>query len=132
VELRRYHLETLHRAEHRNGRRYDAVAVQKGGADEAENDDYLFAHLVLGALLLLKNQCEESEDASFPAIVGAQDEDQILDADDENERPYDERQNSIDILGDRGESVFRLEALLKRVKRTRADIAVYDAERYES
>jgi hypothetical protein len=35
----------------------------------------------------LKDECEECENSSLAAVVSAQDENEILDADDENERP---------------------------------------------
>src|SRR6185312_5863239 len=55
--------------------------------------------------------------------------DDVLDRDDEDEQPDDERLHAVDVFHRRSETALRHEALLQRVERARADVAVDDAER---
>jgi hypothetical protein len=76
-----------------------------------------------------RRQSGEGEDAALAVVVGAQDEDAVLDRDDEDERPEDERQHAEDVGGRRGDGVRAVEALAQRVERAGADVPVDDAER---
>src|SRR5919202_808554 len=71
------------------------------------------------------------QNAALAAVVGAEDERDVLHADDEDQRPDDQRQHAVDVDDVRHEPVVGLEALLDRVKRAGADVAVDDAERGE-
>jgi hypothetical protein len=74
----------------------------------------------------------EREDAAFAVVVRAQDERDVLDRHDDDERPQHERQHTEHVGGvDRHRMVLVAEHLLDRVQRTRADVAVDDAERRE-
>ena len=64
-------------------------------------------------------------------VVGAHDEGQVLDDDDDQERPEDEREDAEDVGVGRVQAVLAGEALLDRVEGRRADVAVDDAERGE-
>ena len=75
----------------------------------------------------MKYQCEKSELSAFTAIVRSHDEDDVLDAHDDYQRPHDKRQHSEDIGFAWIEAVLELEALLDCVERTRSDVAVNDA-----
>ena len=77
---------------------------------------------------LLQNQREHREDSTLSAVIRLEDEDHVLDGDDENECPENQRENAVDILDGRGDSVFRAEALAQRIQRARANISVHDAE----
>ena len=82
------------------------------------------------ASLLLKDEREQREDSALAAVVGSHDEDDVLDRDDEAEEPDDQRQDAVDVgRRRRDRMLLRGEALLKRVQRARADVAVDDAER---
>ena len=76
----------------------------------------------------LQDQRDEREDASFAAVVGTHDEHEILDAHDGDQRPEDQRENSVDVRLVSLESVLWLEALAYCVQRTGADVAVDDAQ----
>jgi uncharacterized protein YjbJ (UPF0337 family) len=79
--------------------------------------------------LLLKNEREKGELTAFTAIVCAQYEDDVLDADDNDERPDNERENAVDVASVNDEPVLFLEALTEGVKRARADVSVNDTDR---
>jgi hypothetical protein len=72
----------------------------------------------------------EGEDAAFAFIVGAEDADEVFDADEDDEGPEDERDDSEDVSG-RGVDVVRAgwaEAFAQRVDGAGADVAEDDAE----
>src|SRR5437867_9442971 len=85
--------------------------------------------MIFRSTLLLQHEGEKGEDAALAMVVRSNDQDQILDADDENQRPGNQREQPVDVLLGRGVCVMTSEALTKRVQRTRADVAVDDAER---
>jgi hypothetical protein len=76
--------------------------------------------------LVLENQRQECQLSAFAAVVCPQNEGDVLDTDDDDQRPDDERQYAVDIRGVGSQSVLQLEAFAKRVERTRADVAVDD------
>ena len=121
-ERRRRHLESLDGAEDGDRGRDDAVAVEEGGAEEAERDQ------PRRRVLRRPQEGEEREDAAFTVIVGAHDEREVLDDDDQQQRPEDERQHAEHVLGARRDAVLAAKALLERVERRGADVAVDDAE----
>jgi hypothetical protein len=129
---RRHDLESFSSAKHGDRGGYDSVAVEQGSAKKAQENDQPFSRLVRVALLLLQNECNEGKDAAFPAIVSSEDENQILDADNEDERPHNEGQHPIHILRGGVEAVLGLEALPQGVERARPDVAIDDTERNES
>ena len=131
AERRGAHLQPFHGAEHGDRRRDDAVAVEQRGAEEAERDEHQSPLAVLDALAVLKQEGEQGENAPLAPIVRAQDEDDVLDADDEDERPDDQREDADDVRRGRHDAVLLPEALAKGVQRARSDVAVNDAERGE-
>ena len=76
-----------------------------------------------------QDEGEQGEDAALPVVVESHDEDDVLDTDDQDERPDDERQHAVHGGDVESEAVLRLEALAERVERACADVAVDDAER---
>ena len=131
LRLRRDDLQAFHRAQHRDCGRDDTVAVEQSGADQAERDDDFAAQGVGVASLLLQNERKQGEDSALAIVVRAHNEDDVLDADDDDQRPDDERENAIDIGRNRRQSMLCLEALSERIKRTGADVAIDDAQREE-
>ena len=122
--------QALGRAQDRDRRRDDAVPVQQGGAEETERDDGAPPDGGPTAPRLL-DQREQREDPALAPVIQAHDEDNVLHADDQDERPDDEREHPIH-RRDRGpEPVVGGEALLERVEGARADVAVDDAESRE-
>ena len=78
------------------------------------------------------HQRQQREDAALAVVVGPHDEDQVLDRDDDDQRPEDQRQHAEDV--GRASTAMRVravEALAQRVQRAGADVAVDDAERRE-
>jgi hypothetical protein len=121
--------ETLHGAQHGNGRCDDAIAKQQRGTEQAEQHDHRasfqgFAHAMRG-------QRHEREHAALAFVVRPQDEDEILHADEQNQRPQHQRDDAEDVLMRRGDVMraVRAEALLQRVDRRGADVPKHHAER---
>src|ERR1700681_1228101 len=129
LRLRSDHLEAFHGAQHGNRRSDHSIAVQQRGSDQSQRDDDLPAKGVRNAPLLLKYECQQRENSAFAVVVRPHDEDDVLDADDDYQRPDDQRENAIDVVGRRSDAVLQLEALAQRVQRTGTDVAVDDAER---
>ncbi len=108
LEERRCDLEALDGAEHRDGRSDHPVAVEERGAEEPHQDQearprprrrHGSAH-----------EGEEREDTAFALVVGPHDEDQILDRDDDNQRPRDEGENAEHVRARRLDRVGAAEA----------------------
>jgi hypothetical protein len=124
LEGRIYDLQPFDRGEHRDGRGDDGVAIEQGGADHAEQGDheYVVAHGLLG-------KRHERERAALAVVVGAQDEQHVLDRDDNDQGPQDERHDSehhlaSDCTARRGSR----QRLLQGVQWTRADVAIDNAQ----
>ena len=122
-------LEPLDRAEHRDGRRDHAVAVEQRGAEDAQQHQRASARAP--AWLARRQQRGQREDAALAVVVGAHDEREVLDRDDQHQRPEDERQDAEHVRLGRRDRVRSEEALAHRVERAGADVAVDDAERAE-
>jgi hypothetical protein len=128
------HLETFHGAEHRDRRRDQPVAVQQGGAEHPEGDggggdpsQTLAAPRSRALLLPRDEQGGEGENAALTVIVGAHHEGQVLDRDDDHERPEHDRGDAVGARRVDVEIVV-LERLAHGVQRARADVAVDDPE----
>ena len=121
-------LEPFHCAQNRYRRSYDSIAVEQRCSDQSERYDDLLEISIYVASSLLEKEREQCENSTLTAIVRAQDEDQILHADDEYECPDDEREHSVYVRRGCGEAVLRLEAGLEGVERTGPDVAEYDTE----
>lgn len=80
----------------------------------------------------LENQRDEGQNSALTAVVRAHDEDDVLDRDDADEGPQNQRQNAVDVRLVGEQPVVRVEALAEGVKGTGPDVAVDDAEREES
>jgi len=75
-------------------------------------------------------QREERNHPTLAAIVGTQHQDCVLERDDYDQSPQDQRGNAQYSAG--GECPTGSGSLLESVKRARADVAVDDAERGQS
>ena len=128
TKCRSDYLETFRCAEHRHCRRDDAVTIQQRCAGQAERSNDETASSVSIASLLLKDQCKKCELTALTAIVRAQNENDVLDADDNDQRPDDERKNSVDVRCVYCESMLFLEAFAECVKWARSDVAVNDTD----
>jgi hypothetical protein len=128
VELRRGDLETFDGREHADGRGDHAVAVDQGRAEHAEQSDRGSSSRRLERRA---GERHERQGAAFALVVRAQDVEQVLDRDDQHQRPDHQRQHAVDVVRGRRHAVRRVEALAERVKRARPDVAVDDTQRTE-
>ena len=126
VQVRGDDVETFDGAEHRDGRRDHAVAVEHGCAEDADADEppasprLRFEHP--------RYERGEREDAAFAAVVGAHDQRHVLQRHHDHQRPEDDRQDAHDVRGGEVEVMHAGEALPQRVQRTGADVAVDHAD----
>jgi hypothetical protein len=123
LEDRGADIEPFQRAEHRDRRGDDAVAIDQRGAEQPHDHVGAAGTGAAGA-----NRRHEREDAALAVIVGAHHQHAILDRDRDHERPEDQRQAAEGRLGIEP-SAERLGDRLQRVERAGAEIAVDDAER---
>ena len=72
----------------------------------------------------MQSQRDQGHDAALAAIVGTHDEGHVLDRDDDDQRPEEERQAAVDIGGGDRDRVIAGEDLLDRIQRAGADVAV--------
>ena len=85
-----------------------------------------------GAEHAVLDQRDEGHDPALAVVVGAHDEGDVLDRDDDRDRPEDERDHAVDVgLGRAHRVVVGGEDSLQRVERARADVAEDDPERAE-
>ncbi len=75
--------------EDRHGRRDHRVAEEEGGADDSHGEDEA---ALLGKQRL--DQHDERENAAFALVVGAHEEEDVFQSDDEDERPDQERSDA--------------------------------------
>jgi hypothetical protein len=119
--------QTFDGAQYRDRRRDHAIAVKEGRSDQSQSDDDLSAHGVRVAPLLLKNEREQRENSALAVVVRAHDENDVLDADDDYQRPDNQREDAVDVVGSWLDAVFELEAFAQRVEGTGTDVPVDDA-----
>jgi hypothetical protein len=75
-ELGCVELQTLDGAEHRDGRRDDAIAVEQRGPDQT--DDHQGGAPTAARRVANIEKCQQCDDAALTAIVGAHDQDGIF------------------------------------------------------
>ena len=120
--------EALDGAEHRDRGRDQRVAVEERRAQHREQHEALRRLRARGELVL--DQRDERQHAAFAVVVETQDHDEVLQRDDDQQAPEDQREDA-----EHGSDV-RLAAgdggsLAQRIERARADVAIHDAERAE-
>ena len=122
------HFEPLHCAEHGDGRSDDSVAVKERAAEEPQQDERVAGRGPSLLALCLDDQCEQRVDAALTTVVGLEDETDVLDRDDQDQRPNDQGQQAKDIVRRRGDAIHALERVLDRIQRAGPDVAVNDAQ----
>ena len=76
----------------------------------------------------LQHQRQECEHSTLSLVVRAQYEHEVLDRDDQDQRPEDQGKNPVDVCR-RGSQAARVaERLLDRIEGTRSDVTVNDTE----
>ena len=78
-----------------------------------------------------RDQREQRERAAFALVVGAHRDEAHIQRDDQHQRPEDQAEHAEDVQAVDGQRMRADEALLHRVERRCADIAVDDADRAE-
>ena len=86
-------LQALDRAEHRDRRRDHAVAVEQRGAEDAEQRCSTRRSRAV-VHRCVRRQRDQRQDAAFAVVVGAHDEQDVLERDDDRQRPEDQRQHA--------------------------------------
>jgi hypothetical protein len=119
--------QTFDRAQYRDRRGDHAIAVEERRSNQSQRDDDLSAPGVGVAPLLLKNERQQRENSALAVVVSAHDENDVLDADDDYQRPDDQREDAVDVVGSWLDAVFELEAFAQRVQGTCTDVPVDDA-----
>ena len=122
---RRGDLQPFDGAEHRNGRRDHAVAVEERGAEEPQQHQHRPLRHVAGTG---RQQRGERQDATFAVVIGAHHDGDVLHRDHEDQRVDDEREHAEDVFGRGGDAVRPVEALAQGVERAGADVAIDDAD----
>jgi hypothetical protein len=110
------------------GRRDHAVAVEERAGEDAEQDDPR-RPLAAFARALAADQGEQGEAAALALVVGAHDDADIFDRDDDHHRPEDQAEDADDLRGPLRQLVMAGKSLAEGVDRAGADIAEDDADR---
>jgi hypothetical protein len=128
LKRRRGDLQPFDRRQHGDGWCDRSVAKEQGSTDQAKQRDGLSA-----AVADPLYQGHEGHDATLAVVVRAQDEGCVLDSDDQDQRPEDERQDSENVLRcNRNGVMGGRKHLAHRVQRAGAYVPVDDAERRQS
>ncbi len=122
----RGHFQALDRRQHGNGRRNHAVAIEQGGAEDADHHQREMP--ARQAADGRQHQRHQGHDAALAAVIGAQHQGHVLERDDQGQAPENQRDNTQQVLGRQHQAVGRVEDGLQGVQRTGADIAVNDAD----
>jgi hypothetical protein len=129
LERRRHHLESFNGRQHGQRRCDDRVAIEQGAADDAEQNHGAGTTCPHRPM----SQRHQRQGAAFPIVVGAQQNHDVLDRNNEDQRPNDERKDA------KHDGFVRRIAgtdcghhgLAERIEGARADVAVDDADRAE-
>jgi hypothetical protein len=79
-----------------------------------------------------QREWRQRHDAAFAAIIGAQYQRDVLERNDDDQTPYDQRHHAGQILRGQRKAVLLGEHFLHRVKRTGTDVAVNNADSGQS
>ncbi len=124
----RGYFQSLDRRQDRDGRRDDAVAEEQAGTRNADESEEA-AHS--GADRDALRQRHQRQDATLAAVVGAHDQGDVFNRDDQDERPEDQRQDPEDFNDIDRYALEKLQAGLQGVERAGADVAIHHAEHGE-
>ena len=124
-ERGRNELHALDGREHRDGRRQNRIAVKKGRAHHAKHSQE--AGGALGDRLA---KCHQRKRSAFAVIVGAQQDDDVLQGNDQRQRPQDQRQHAENRVRPGQPMLDRMgHGFAERIERAGSDIAVNNADR---
>ena len=117
--------EAFDRTQHGDRGRDERVAIEESGAEDREQDQCLGG--LAGGIEFLLDQRDQGEHAAFAIVVHAQDQDDVLQRDDDEEAPEDQREDAEHRV-DVGRTAGGDRRLAKRVERARSDVAVHDTD----
>ena len=123
-------LQTFNGGKNRYGRRDHAVTVKQGRAKQPE-DDKMVAAASLVACLAGQNQSGERHDAAFTLVVGAQNEAEVFDGNDQDQSPENQGEDTENVCRGRTQAMGGMKTFFDGVKRTGADIAENDTQSRE-
>ncbi len=124
--------QAFDRTQYGDRRRNHAVAIQQCRAKQASHDKQLLTAFRRPGARADKGR--QRYDPAFSTVVGQHDEREVLDGNDDNQRPEDQRQNPE--YGRLGmcQPIRAVQRLAECIDRARTDVAVHDAkggERHE-
>ena len=125
--MRRDYFQTFDGAQYGDRWGDHAITVEERRSDQSQRDDDLSPLGVGVAPLLLKNERQQRENPALAVVVRAHDENDVLDADDDYQRPDDQRENAINVGGHRSEAVLQLETLTQGIEGAGAYVPIDDA-----
>jgi hypothetical protein len=120
--------QPLYRSQYRDGWSDYAISVEQRRAEQSDSDEPAI-RTSRATLSWRPYQCQESQNSTFPSVIGSHDHRQILQCYHEVEGPKNERQDAENIVFGNRHSVGTNKTLLQGVQRAGADVAVHDAER---
>jgi hypothetical protein len=126
-QRRRGHFQALDRAQHRDRRRDHAVAVEHGGAEDADDHQRITPARV--ARDRVQRERHQGHDAALAAVVGAQHQGHVFQRHDHRQAPEDQGHDAEQVGRSQRQAVGGVEDGLECVQRARADVAVDDADR---
>ena len=129
LEGGRDYFHALHRRQHGNRRRDDAITIKQTGAKNTDQQQHLAqAWLVLDRL---RGQRQHGHQSAFAVVVGAQHQGDVLDRDNDRQGPEENRQNA-EHIGVGKWHVAGAEYLLDRIQYAGADVAINNADGAQS
>jgi hypothetical protein len=94
LSKRRHHFQPLDRRQHRHRGCDDGIAVEQGGTEDAERRHQ--PENPRRRIRRAQRQRRQRHDAALAPVVGAHDEEDVLQRDGDRQRPEDQRQDSED------------------------------------
>jgi hypothetical protein len=121
-------LQAFDGREHRDGRRDDAVAIEQRRPDHAEEEDHHRA-LAAGFAKSLLGQSHQGQGPALALVVGAHEEDDVLDRHEQGHGPEDQRHHAQHRMLGRRRAARMGQSLAQGVERAGADVAEHHADR---
>ena len=126
VQLRRDDLEALDGGQNGDRRGHHAITVEHRRPEHTDDgDDLHAAGIVLG---VMQGQRDQRHDAALAAVVGTHDDRYVLQRNDDDERPEEQRQAAKHIRLVERDRVIAGEDFLHRIERRSPDIAIDDPQ----
>jgi len=120
------HIQAFDRAEDRDRRRDHPVPIEQRGTEQAQHHQDSEPPGRTGAGLA--NQRGQGQDPALPVMVRANDEEQVLHADNQEKGPQHQRQDPHDVGRRRLQAQGPTEGLLQRIQRAGPDVSENDAQ----